>query len=236
LLIGPVSFFFSTIYTESLFLFLCLGCLHFGRKRRWLIAGLLGYCASLTRNVGVFLFLPLLWEYFTFWRTADATNRRFSLFSVVCALLPSLGLITYMGYLWGAFGDPLAFTHVQFTWARKLAPFWKVFMPGRIEIMEPYFRYWFIGIVIVTVVATAVGVWLRVRWMSLLIILGPLLLYLSSNNLESIPRYISVLFPLYLIAALLARKSAFIDKMITAISVSMLALSTIQFVNGYWFT
>ena len=236
LLIGPVSFFFSTLYTESTFLFFSVGCLYFGRNQKWLAAGLLGYGASLTRNIGIFLVPALLWEYYNAWRHAEPSARRISFSTIACCLLPGLGLATYMAYLWNAFGDPLAFSRVQHAWARKLTFPWKVFYPWRIASMEPFYCYWFLGVVASTLFAIAAGFWLRVRFATMLIIIVPLLLYFSTNNLESIPRYISILFPLYLIAALLSRKSWLWERAMMAASLTASAISTILFVNGYWFT
>ncbi|MBU1127112.1 hypothetical protein KKF11_02105, partial [Patescibacteria group bacterium] len=65
LLIFPTAFYFSAIYTESLFLMLILGSFYFGRTRKWLLAGVLGMLASLTRLPGVFLFPALLFELFS---------------------------------------------------------------------------------------------------------------------------------------------------------------------------
>jgi len=42
LLFSPVSFFFSSIYSEALFLPLAIGCIAFARQQRWWLAGLLG--------------------------------------------------------------------------------------------------------------------------------------------------------------------------------------------------
>jgi len=43
LLIFPTSFFFTTIYTESLFLFLSILCFYFTFKSKWKMAGLVGF-------------------------------------------------------------------------------------------------------------------------------------------------------------------------------------------------
>src|SRR5581483_3893384 len=65
LLFSPVSFFFSTLYSEALFLPLTIGCIYAARRKRWWLAGALGLLAALTRFIGLMLVVPLLWEYFT---------------------------------------------------------------------------------------------------------------------------------------------------------------------------
>lgn len=56
---APLSFFFTAVYTESLFLALSLGCLYAARRGRWGLAGVLGALAAITRVTGVLLVIPL---------------------------------------------------------------------------------------------------------------------------------------------------------------------------------
>ena len=59
LLVFPVSFFFSFVYTEGLFFLLIVGSFYAARRNNWLLAGILGGLASYTRFVGILL-LPAL--------------------------------------------------------------------------------------------------------------------------------------------------------------------------------
>src|SRR5690606_9530041 len=61
-LLFPVSFFFSIIYTESVFVTLCIMSFYSMRRSRWLLAGLLAMLAALTRNQGVLLAIPIVIE------------------------------------------------------------------------------------------------------------------------------------------------------------------------------
>jgi Gpi18-like mannosyltransferase len=56
--IFPTAYFLHIPYTESLFLALTLGCVLAVRSDHWMLAGLLGGCASLTRINGMLL-LPV---------------------------------------------------------------------------------------------------------------------------------------------------------------------------------
>ena len=58
----PGSFFFMTAYTESIFLFLSLTTILSARSRKWAWAGICGALAAITRQQGVFLIFPVLWE------------------------------------------------------------------------------------------------------------------------------------------------------------------------------
>ncbi len=56
---APLSFFFSAVYTESLFLTLSIGALYAARRGRWPLACGLGALAAATRVTGVGLVIPL---------------------------------------------------------------------------------------------------------------------------------------------------------------------------------
>jgi hypothetical protein len=55
----PLAFFFSAVYSESLFLALSLGAVFEARMGRWATAGLLGALGAAERNSGVMLVVPL---------------------------------------------------------------------------------------------------------------------------------------------------------------------------------
>ena len=59
LALSPWTFFFSAPYTESLFLFTSLGAFYAARTGRWAWAGAFGAAAAATRNTGILLLLPL---------------------------------------------------------------------------------------------------------------------------------------------------------------------------------
>lgn len=103
----PMAFFLNAVYTEALFLALTAGCVWAALVRRsFLIAGVLGALAAATRNVGVLLLVPLLWECM---RHRGEVGWR-GLLGV--GLVPA-GLLAYVGYLWARFGDPLVFARQQ---------------------------------------------------------------------------------------------------------------------------
>jgi hypothetical protein len=59
----PMAYFFSAIYSESLFLALAVGCIWMARTGRWAWAGLLGGLAAAERATGVTLVVPLVLLY-----------------------------------------------------------------------------------------------------------------------------------------------------------------------------
>jgi Gpi18-like mannosyltransferase len=58
----PGSYVFYAPYTESTFLLFSVLLFYFARERQWFLAGLCGALATLTRQQGLFLILPLVME------------------------------------------------------------------------------------------------------------------------------------------------------------------------------
>jgi len=59
----PTAFFFLGVYTESLFLLFAVAAFYYARKGNWLAASIAGLLAALTKQLGLLLLLPLLYEY-----------------------------------------------------------------------------------------------------------------------------------------------------------------------------
>lgn len=55
----PMAYYFSAVYTESLFFALSVGCVYRARLGRWASAGALGALAAASRNGGVVLIVPV---------------------------------------------------------------------------------------------------------------------------------------------------------------------------------
>src|SRR5918997_1410745 len=108
----PTTFFLNAAYTESLFLALSAGSVWAVRVRKdLLLACALAGLASATRNVGVFLLVPLAYEWIK-----DLDHYRWR--GAYLILVPS-GLAAYASYLWARFGDPLLFYTAQEDWGRE---------------------------------------------------------------------------------------------------------------------
>lgn len=127
MILFPTSFYFSAVYTESLFLLAAVAAFYAAERGRWWLAGLSGMAAALTRNLGVTLFVPLAW---LAWEKGKRTERdgspmRHDLLARIAPLsLIPLGFALWTGYLWGTKGDPLRWMHVESAWGRVLAPPW----------------------------------------------------------------------------------------------------------------
>ncbi len=132
---APMAFFFSAVYTESLYLALSVWLFWCARNGRWVWAGVLGGLAAATRSTGVVLVLPALMLYLDGSRESRenrgphegahairATLPRYRLRrDALWLLLIPLGAGLYMAYLALSGGDALLPFHAQGVWDRHFA-------------------------------------------------------------------------------------------------------------------
>jgi hypothetical protein len=130
---SPMAFFFSAVYSESVFLALSVGVFLTARRGRWAWAGVLGALAGATRSTGLVLALPALLIYLYGpredrppdgagggWLRPRYRVRRDLLW---LALLPA-GAAAYAAWLGLAGGDPLSPFHAESAWNRHfVGPF-----------------------------------------------------------------------------------------------------------------
>jgi len=110
-----LSVFFSAGYAESLMLALTTAAFFYAREGRWMPAIALGALTTLTRLAGLFIVLPLAWEWYR--------QKGFTLRALVLLAIPA-GLASYMVYMAVLTGDPIAFLSVERAWKRSLTWPW----------------------------------------------------------------------------------------------------------------
>jgi hypothetical protein len=226
----PTAFFLNAAYTESLFLALSAGSLWAIRvKRNLLLACILAGLATATRNVGIFLVAPLMYEWIAQGGLKEPRERWRGLY---LAFAPS-GLIVYMGYLWIKFGDPLLFYSSQKYWKREAAApldtatrAWATAVEGANILRDPglwahpaaqnfadhleransFFNLAFLIFAVVVLLAGVRKLPLSLTIYSLLLIVPPALFGTPDIPLMGIPRYVLVAFPAFIVLGLLARK------------------------------
>ena len=130
---APTSFFFQAVYSESLFLFLTVASFAAGRKGHWLLAGVAGLFAALTRSAGLILVVPLAWMWLEQRRgraiklpgsaahTTLLADRRAGITSLGWVLLVPAGLGLFMAYTLVRFQNALLFMAAQQYWHRKFS-------------------------------------------------------------------------------------------------------------------
>jgi hypothetical protein len=221
----PTTFFLNAAYTESLFLALSAGSLWAVRvKKDLLLACVLAGLASATRNVGVILILPLLYEWIN-------NMARYRWRGVYLALVPS-GLIAYMGYLWARFGDPFLFYTAQEDWGREatgplatVGRAWASAVEGAGRLMDP--GLWtdptlgnlanhlagagnltnlaFFVFAVATLLAGSRDLPPSLTLYGLLLIAPATLFGTPQSPLMGTPRYILVAFPIFIALGLLSQ-------------------------------
>jgi hypothetical protein len=138
LLVFPTSFYFHTVYTESLFFLLITTSLYAFAKKQYLLAGLVSIPTSLTRLMGIFL-MPvfLVQRIMTDWLEhlsqsktrhqslsrisgsvfasiiTEWREKRYTPAFIFACTAPLIGLGIYITYLWVAYDNPLYFIDAQ---------------------------------------------------------------------------------------------------------------------------
>ncbi|MGO8683473.1 MAG: mannosyltransferase family protein, partial [Thermoleophilia bacterium] len=256
LALAPTSFFFQAIYSESLFLVLTVALFFFAERRQWLLAGLAGLFATLTRSTGVILAVPLLlfalaaadWQ----WRRARA--------GLLAVLLVPAGLLIYMAYLWRTAGNPLLFERAQQHWHRSFtAPYvtlWRGFREGYRGVIHVVTHDSFAHLTaslwqtnlatvnlanfltLIVVGALIVLVWRRLSAAytvyALLALLFALVSPARGQSLMSLPRLALVIFPLYMALAAATVRRPVLRVLIVGVFLIGLTWLTSRFVVFTW--
>jgi hypothetical protein len=240
----PTTFFLNAAYTESLFLALSAGSLWAMRVRKdLLLACVLAALAAATRNVGIFLVVPLLYEWIK-------DIERFRWRGIYLLLAPG-GLLAYMGYLWVRFGDPLLFYSAQESWGRQAtgpldtaSRAWGAAVEGAGRLLEydlwahPSFGNFadrlagagdFFNLAFFVFATVALLAGLRYLPLSLsvygLLLVAPAALFGTPGSpLMGSPRYVLVAFPVFIVLALLFRNRVLLGGWLLVSTLISLAL------------
>jgi hypothetical protein len=257
----PMSFFYSAVYSESLFLALSIGAVYAARRDRWAWAGALGALASATRSAGVLLLVPLLILYL--WDTGSLRRRpRVPRADVLWLALVPLGLVVYCAFLGLQGGDAFAPFHAQEVWFRSFAgPFLGAWdgvvagVQGARQLLsgarEPVFfreaggdpftvaqhNVELLVWLALAVVAT-IGVLRRLPAAYGAYVVAALALPLSypvgPQPLMSLPRFVAVLFPLAIWLALWMTGRPWRERAVLAAFAIALAVYTAIFATWHW--
>ncbi len=115
----PGALWFSSAYSEALFLAVSVGAVLCARERRWAWAGLLGALATATRSAGIVLLVPLALLWWDASRAGTARPADLAWLGIVPAGL--LAFCVYLAINGPGFDAPFS---AQDTWHRSLAGPW----------------------------------------------------------------------------------------------------------------
>jgi hypothetical protein len=249
----PAAVYFGAPYSESLFLLLAVGAFYAARSESWAWAGACAGLASATRSAGLLLLIPLamLWWGSRPRRVADGAWLG----------LAPLGIAAYAAWLGLVEGDALRFLDVQAAWSRELAMPLTGAWDGLVAAIDGVrqlasgsrtpvyfevaagdpFRIAAINVMLfVTLVfalVACVGVWRRLpraygAWVSASLLL-PLTFPVTPQPLMSLPRFVAVLFPLFMWLAIACDERRNTDLVAAAFAVG-LGLFTAQYATWHW--
>ncbi|MDO8639251.1 MAG: mannosyltransferase family protein [Candidatus Daviesbacteria bacterium] len=237
ILIFPTSFYFGAVYNESLFLLLSVLSFLSARKGRWFLASVFGMVASATRIFGILLLPALLIEVYL---QKEKISKSFWL------ILIPLGIGAYMMYQYLTIGDPLAFYHIQPLVGEQR-------QSNLVVLPQVYFRYikmiftvdlhspiyqtilleFIVGIVFF--ILPIYGYFKKIRLSYLFYGFVGFLITTVQGSFSSVPRYVIVFFPSFIVLALLINNlPGFLRKLIVLGLILLLIIETALFLRGYW--
>ncbi len=271
--LAPMAFYFSAVYSESLYLALSVGVFWCARQGRWAWVGVLGACAGATRSAGLVLALPvaILYLYgpredrppdFPPGRRRIAGIRYKVCGEALWLLALPLGVLAYAVYLALSGGSALEPFHAQEVWNRQFAgPYVAVWdaaraaFEGMRQLLSMQRRHIYFTLsggdpfvsaehnivlfgFLLAAIPAIVGVLRRLPLAYGAYVLAALALPLSypvaAQPLMSLPRFLLVLFPLFMwLGALLERRPR---ARLPLLGISALALMFFagQFATWHW--
>jgi hypothetical protein len=234
------------VYTESLFFLLIVLSFYLAKTQRWWLAGIVGALASTTRLPGIFLLPALGVEWWYQYQGKKKKAEKKELISVLPSILIiSLGLLFYMRYLAIHYNDAFLFIHAQSFFAVGRSTdrlvllyqvFWRYFkMLFMVNIKT--LTYFVVVLEFLTAVsfgALTMAAYFR-RWYAyfvfmFLAFLAPTL----TGTFLSLPRFVLVLFPGFLILSLGAEKYRWVKILYPFLAIPLFILCLILFTRGYW--
>jgi hypothetical protein len=214
LFLGPTSYYFSTLYTEALFILLTVAGFVLLKQKDYVAAGATGALMSATRSTGLLFAVAILIAAFQNHLHDGGTVRQFvrTLWKrtdllLAVALVP-VGLTCLAIYMYVHAGDALAFIHIQRAWGRAFAdPFSNLWQALTVQFVT-YHNTSSISTDLAFGIAAIVGVALSAvmawkgKWDWAIFSLFGVLLPLSTNTYSMI-RFVVGIAPVLIVASVL---------------------------------
>ncbi|MBI3941602.1 MAG: hypothetical protein HY326_01195 [Chloroflexi bacterium] len=238
--IFPLSFIFSSLYTESLMLALSTSAFFYARQGKWKLAISLAALTTLTRLAGLFILLPLAWEFYK--------QRGIKREAISLAAIPA-GTACYVLFIWWLTGNPLSFSTVtSAAWFRYVTMPWNTLSISWQIVTDNHIKMYVTSIaifdfaIIVTFLALS---FLAIKWMkpSYWIYAIPASLFAISTTLDpskglataSLARYLMAVFPVFILLGL-AGRNRFIHHAILFCFALLFGVFPIYFFSTVWVT
>jgi mannosyltransferase PIG-V len=232
-LIFPTAYYLHIGYSESLFLALVLGSILAALFGRWWLAGVLGALSWMTRPNGIILLPTLAVEAVHQWVVTRRWNWRWLWIAIVPA-----GFAVYLLVNWRVTGDPFTFLRMRkklfamessWPWVGIRSAIGNLRRtPNQAEIVGAQELY-FAALGFVCMIVS----WFKLRPVHAAWITGNWFLVTSVTFMESVPRYVLTMYPVFILFALLSQ-NRLCTAIITVWSLLFLALFSSVFIRGWW--
>jgi hypothetical protein len=241
----PTAFFLLGAYTESPFLLFAVSAFYSARKGNWLAASIMGLLAALTKQLGLLLLLPLLYEYLA---ERGFVIRSVRLDVLLLSLIP-IGVLAFLLFRHFYIGDPLLIVetyrarwgvNASWPWTNVIDSLTALFDTGRFPPLNPedtllrriFYNSFDLACVGLFLYLTVVC-FRRLRLSYGLYMVSVLFVVLMQNfrppyPIAALPRYVLVLFPGFMVLGTMVKNKALHWAMIY-LSTMLLSLFTAMF-------
>ena len=230
-LVYPSSMFLGAGYTEGLLLGLGAWSFWAAMTGRWPLAGILAAAAVMTKFYAVILVAALVWEYMDqrgwSWRRVRG--------DVAWLAVPWAAVLAgWLLYVQLLVGDWTRVLTSQKYWDRHLAMPWV----SVLDAAGTLSRFRFIGVVdlgalVLLAILTAYSYGRVRRSYNVFLALG-VVACVTSSTLVSTGRYTTIMFPMFIAAALLLRSRPWLERGIAVISGALMLGLLTRFATGHW--
>ncbi|MEM2969511.1 MAG: glycosyltransferase family 39 protein [Candidatus Bathyarchaeia archaeon] len=233
--IFPTAYFLCATYAESLFLALAVACMYCARLGRWSLAGLLGMLASLTRITGLSLLPALAIEYLSQrgWKLKDLDAK------LLWSGLTLAGFLIYLAINYQVMGNFFTFMEVEKThWHQTIDPLLGLKRAWELTTSAAFPNNLTLGAAQLTFAALGLlgiigGFLSRLRPSYNAYMLFAWAMSISTGWWISIPRYMLILFPLFILLSLFTRRRR-INLVVAFTFLTLLCFFTVLFSGGEW--
>lgn len=232
LLFFPTAFFFSAVYTESMFLAFATASFYYARSGKWLYSGALATALPFIRIVGLAFWIVLVVEYLM----QNNVLQRRKLANAAGLAIAVTGAALFFVYSFYITGTVFGYANQQNLWTRTVSSphtaivnaFQLILMRGPVLAAYSIWNLSVLGFF----AATLYYAFRRMRKSYSVYMVLMMVLPLLSSTLEGFSRFILICFPSFMIAAeFLSRRNKFYLPTL-ALSVLLLIILTARFVTG----
>ena len=236
----PFSLYFGAVYTESIYLVLAVWAFIGIERRNWWMAGALAGLAGASRPPGLLVGACVGLAYLIDWYRMRRPLR----FDILALALAPAGTAAYMLYCWVRWGDPLAYVktsragwgggHLQLGAVRSAANV----LRHPFGILAGAARQTQVDVVAILLVLCFLALSVLVlrllgpayAFFTVASILAPVL---DMPNVNGFGRYLSVIFPVFMVVAYLLRGHPWVAACLSVVSGVLLVIFAAWFIGGY---